>query len=935
MAAPRPGGAHASSGAAGGSSPGVTAARCGTKRLAVVVVAALVAGVMLAAQLSRATTAQPFRVFSSRRGNFVLSAVVPSAGTDADSPAEDVHGASRHVGFPGTGERVASQHGETVHAPHGSGDARGENRAMLETEDPLNGLGGGASTPPAANNASSLSHLDIYASRSSNVSYNSSSGAGQISIHVFFFRRVPEAERLLAALADADYGDYTDAILLHIHIDFDAAAADALRAVAEAFAWRRGPKIVDAKTKKSGLRESWLLAWRNPAPDDIMIALEDDVVISPHYFRWLLKVLREFDLLSATRRPSYLSGISLSPLRLDEISYPPRKWLSHEHLQPHAFPAYLHAVPSSWGAVYFGNVWLQFLEFVALRGAAPFYDEPGEGQPWVPGTKLGDANLWLPDSRSNAWPRSWKRFMIDFGYGRGYVMLYPNLAGGEGLATSLQLSGEHTPAAGKQWVNPRTAPIATDVRALRLEVPLPHVSELPVMGLHCEHTTLHALAKQGDAFLRVIASAAGDSATVPYDRLLQLWRRPCVLDTLLQTASASGEAGKNVTSSPGAPGASSTLTSSAARMRARARYKYVMFEPRGGLMQQMHAIVNAAFWTAALERALLIPPLMWPHVRNASASPPSEWLPFFDAFQPDSGALSRLLPGLHLAYLNVAALRAAGHQPSRYVLIEPTVDAAGAAFPRPIFDAMQWGSPAPGLISRAATSPAGLAEVDVRDSVETWPLTDAGLSQQLGSCTDHILPFNGMASRRPSSATTGTRAAVWRALLRPNPKVREMSVQIVAALRSRSRAHAFACVHAPAARTACPTVDDARKEPAGCATGAALQQRVAALEHDVVLVVTEELGDGTGASVAARVPRGSSTTMFTTLFSTEYVRREVHIRWPSLSEQHLSVYTAIVVQHSCAAAAIVVLDAATELGSAIAAIRNSADGVRTWDDTQQ
>ena len=40
---------------------------------------------------------------------------------------------------------------------------------------------------------------------------------------------------------------------------------------------------------------------------------------------------------------------------------------------------------------------------------------------------LGDGALLLPASRSNTWARSWKRFMVDFMYGRGDVMLYPSL----------------------------------------------------------------------------------------------------------------------------------------------------------------------------------------------------------------------------------------------------------------------------------------------------------------------------------------------------------------------------------------------------------------------------------------------------------------------------------------------------------------------------
>src|SRR6185437_4877738 len=113
----------------------------------------------------------------------------------------------------------------------------------------------------------------------------------------------------------------------------------------------------DIKVKWVGLRDSWLTAWPNPRPLDVMVALEDDVVVSPLYFLWLLKVLRDYGLQASSRHDAGL-GVSLSPIRLDEITYPFRKWMPHEQL-PSWCPVYLHAVPSSWGAVYFGDKWQQ------------------------------------------------------------------------------------------------------------------------------------------------------------------------------------------------------------------------------------------------------------------------------------------------------------------------------------------------------------------------------------------------------------------------------------------------------------------------------------------------------------------------------------------------------------------------------------------------
>ena len=81
-------------------------------------------------------------------------------------------------------------------------------------------------------------------------------------------------------------------------------------------------------------------------------------------------------------------------------------------------------VPCSWGALFLGSVWREFLSFYHRRVRPPFFNFAQEATQRGVGKlreKLGDTRLALPRSRSNVWPRSWKRFLIDFMYGRGCV----------------------------------------------------------------------------------------------------------------------------------------------------------------------------------------------------------------------------------------------------------------------------------------------------------------------------------------------------------------------------------------------------------------------------------------------------------------------------------------------------------------------------------
>ncbi|CAG8689276.1 10068_t:CDS:1, partial [Scutellospora calospora] len=60
-------------------------------------------------------------------------------------------------------------------------------------------------------------------------------------------------------------------------------------------------------------------------------------------------------------------------------------------------------------------------------------------------------------SRSNFWPKSWKRFYIELSYFRGYTMLYPNYINATSFSTNYAENGVHFHYKGKaknQWLVP-------------------------------------------------------------------------------------------------------------------------------------------------------------------------------------------------------------------------------------------------------------------------------------------------------------------------------------------------------------------------------------------------------------------------------------------------------------------------------------------------
>jgi len=363
-----------------------------------------------------------------------------------------------------------------------------------------------------------------------------------ITIHVFAYQRLQATRELLEALSSSDYSSYSissnKALPLVMHLDRPTVNATeqenmnflAVQHLFQDFPWQHGPKLLDLKVEHVGLKASWLAAWPGMRPDDILIAFEDDVIPSPLYFQWLLKILNEYNLWRATDRDPSLLGISLSPVRVNEIIHPFQNWRAHELFPEAEYPVYLNGLPSSWGAVFWGNVWRQFLEFDHIRESPLFHWENEDAQVNSPkyawGTNQGDPNLWLPQSTTNSWIRSWKRFLVDFAYGRGAYMIYPNIGSSAGLATSRFSGGDHYEASSVS--NPRQAPLLTNKTELRLHSSLPEYESLPLVDIYGGRTDRLQYAKQGDVFLSNILSLGSF-----YGSLIEKWRRPCLLDNTI------------------------------------------------------------------------------------------------------------------------------------------------------------------------------------------------------------------------------------------------------------------------------------------------------------------------------------------------------------------------------------------------------------------
>ena len=75
--------------------------------------------------------------------------------------------------------------------------------------------------------------------------------------------------------------------------------------------------------------------------------------ISDQYFEWLTHLHKEYDLFDGTFGESAI-GISLSPIKMEELRKPFSRFHASKHLS-HKDSLYLAGVPSSWGGAYNSN----------------------------------------------------------------------------------------------------------------------------------------------------------------------------------------------------------------------------------------------------------------------------------------------------------------------------------------------------------------------------------------------------------------------------------------------------------------------------------------------------------------------------------------------------------------------------------------------------
>ncbi|KAI8997167.1 hypothetical protein BDB01DRAFT_770074 [Pilobolus umbonatus] len=220
--------------------------------------------------------------------------------------------------------------------------------------------------------------------------------------------RFTQMKRLLQSMKDAYYmGDRVD-----ISILMDSKTNKAIHNYVNNYKWNTGHKLIKHRIAGVQLMQHYVESWYPSNEDEYGLILDDRMELSPAYYMWVKYTLL-MSRYSDTEVAKRLIGISLySPTVLDtdpsgRILFTPSKTVRTD---------YYRMQSTSLGALYFPEYWKEYHDYITSR----LTDQSI--------VKKGHRHLMSKSVfdriRSDKWVNSWRKYMDELIYMRGYVMLY-------------------------------------------------------------------------------------------------------------------------------------------------------------------------------------------------------------------------------------------------------------------------------------------------------------------------------------------------------------------------------------------------------------------------------------------------------------------------------------------------------------------------------
>ncbi|KAM1743015.1 hypothetical protein ACFX12_012944 [Malus domestica] len=249
-------------------------------------------------------------------------------------------------------------------------------------------------------------------------------------IKVLAFNRLDSVARCLRSLAAANY--LTDEVHLHVYVDHFALGdppsnidqklqeSHHILEFVDGFEWKFGNKLIHYRTANVGLQAQWLEAWWPSSDNEFVFVVEDDLEVSPLYYKFLRSLVVNYYYNASNYRP-YIYGASLQRPR-----FVPGKHGNKLQMDDRT-RLFLYQLVGTWGQLLFPKPWKEFRMWYdnhKAKGIKPFLD----GMVTTGWYKKMGEKIWTP-------------WFIKFIHTRGYFNIYTNFLHERALSVSHRDAG--------------------------------------------------------------------------------------------------------------------------------------------------------------------------------------------------------------------------------------------------------------------------------------------------------------------------------------------------------------------------------------------------------------------------------------------------------------------------------------------------------------
>lgn len=180
-----------------------------------------------------------------------------------------------------------------------------------------------------------------------------------IAIIAVAYNRVDSLSRLLSSLDKANYEDNSVTLIISV----DKSKTDVVERFADDYQWTHGEKIVDKHTENLGLRPHMMSLGKWFERFDAIVVLEDDIVVSPNYFRFTKQTVQQY------YEDANIAGISLYSIFMNYQTGVP-----FEPMKDHN-DVYFMQCAMSWGEVWMRDSWQRFYDWYLQHQDFPMMPE--------------------------------------------------------------------------------------------------------------------------------------------------------------------------------------------------------------------------------------------------------------------------------------------------------------------------------------------------------------------------------------------------------------------------------------------------------------------------------------------------------------------------------------------------------------------------------